>query len=157
MSRNIGSTTCNFCISAVTLDEAPRPIKREEAGPYYATGRDGYGYAGGIFANATCTRCSAKYLAWIDLSACDGYGRHRNWGDKGQPFFDLSYRSTFNDEPGEEDLPDWKLDRVELTAEQCMKLEAIAGMIVRRRPWPRCEKTGRKVYHCYGCPCDEHR
>lgn len=37
MSRNLGRTDCDFCGGLVTLDEKPRPITREEAGPYYET------------------------------------------------------------------------------------------------------------------------
>jgi len=68
MSRNLGQTNCDFCGGRVSLDEKPRPITREEAGPYYDT-HHGYGYAGGIFANATCTVCAAPYLAWVSLAA----------------------------------------------------------------------------------------
>jgi hypothetical protein len=159
VSRNLGSTWCHFCTGAVALDELPRLIKREEAGAYYATGSDGYGYIGGLFANATCAICGAKYLAWVDLSGCPGYGRSgfSRWGAGGLLFFDLSHRRAFNDEPDEQDLPDWKIEQVALSADQCSQLDALAGTIMRRRPWPRCEATGRKVYSVYGCPCPEHR
>jgi len=160
MSRNLGRTDCDFCNGRVTLDEKPRPITREEAGPYYET-HQGYGYARGIFANATCSTCEAKYLAWVSLAACAGYGRsYGHWNrktDDKHPFNDLSHRAAFNDEPAEDDLPKWRVWTVELTPEQCQKLEAISGTLVRREPWPRCKKTGRKVFRCYGCPCDEHR
>jgi hypothetical protein len=152
MSRNLGRTACAFCYGEVALDEAPRPITREEAGCYYDT-RDGYGYAGGIFANATCSTCGAKYLAWCDLSGCAGYGR---WGEKGTPFFDLSHRAAFNDEPAEEDLPDWKIEEATLTVDQCAALSAISGTIKRRSLWPRCERTGKKIFSVYGCRCEQH-
>jgi len=155
MSRNLGCTFCKFCREMVQLEEQPRPIKPEEAGCYYAM-HNGYGYAGGIFANASCPACGAKYLAWVDLSACAGY--RAGWGSRqDQAFFDLSFRSSFDDEPGEDDLPDWKLEPMDLTAEQCRKLECFSGTIVRRSPWPRCETTGRKIYYCYGCRCAHHR
>ena len=156
MSRNIGSTICQFCDGPIVLDEAARPITREEAGAYFDT-REGYGYANGLFANATCKTCEAKYLAWVDLRACVGYNRYGNWGAQDAPFFDLSYRDSFNDEPGEKDLPNWKIAVAALTPEQCQRLEAFCGAITRREPWPRCEKTGRKIYSCYGCRCEEHR
>ncbi len=155
MSRNLGRTDCKFCHSAVTLDEEPRLITPEEAGCYYAT-YQGYGYAGAIMANATCAACGAKYLAWVSLQACEGY--RGGWGRvDGAPFFDLSFRAAFNDEPAEDDLPDWEVSTVELTAEQCRKLEVISGSVKRRRPWPRCDKTGRKIDRGYGCDCAEHR
>jgi hypothetical protein len=160
MSRNLGSTSCAFCNGPVVLDEKLRPITREEAGVYYDT-HQGYGYAGGLFANATCSTCGAQYLAWGSLAACAGYGAGaghlgRSTNDE-RPFNDLSHRAAFNDEPAEEDLPEWSIRTIELTPEQCVKLEAFSGTIVRREPWPRCEKTGRKVWHSYGCDCDEHR
>lgn len=155
MSRNIGSTQCNFCGGEVVLIETPRPITRKEAGVYYDT-CEGYGYANGIFANGACLTCEAKYLAWVNLSACAGYGQW-NRNRLQEPFFDLSYRATFNDEPDEEDLPEWAIQTVPLTEEQCRKLEVFSGTLKKRKPWPRCEKTGRKVYIVYGCPCLEHR
>jgi len=159
MSRNLGRTYCVFCDGQVVLNEKPRPITREEAGAYYDT-HQGYGFAGGIFANASCVLCEAKYLAWVSLAGCAGYSSAGHLGqdtDEEHPFNDLSHRAAFNDEPSEEDLPDWLVEKIELTPEQCTKLDAISGTIVRRGPWPRCEKTGRKVWYGYGCPCKEHR
>jgi hypothetical protein len=159
VSRNLSSTTCQFCDGEVALDEPARPITKAEAGRYYET-REGYGYAGGLFANATCTVCGAQYLAWVDLSACDGYGSRsyfRKRESDERPFFDLSHRRSFNDEPGEEDLPDWQIRRDALTPAECASLGAVAGTAVRRAPWPRCAKTGRKMYSVYGCDCGDHR
>lgn len=162
MSRNLGRDNCRFCYGEVTLVQKPRPITREEAGVYYDVGRDGFGYAGGIFANAECIVCRAKYIAWVDLSVCAGYGRYEQMRADpgalhGRPFFDLSYRRAFDDEPDEADLPDWEIEEFVLTAEQCARLEAFSGTIRKRTPWPRCARTGRKVYGPYGCPCEEHR
>lgn len=51
-----------------------------------------------LVANATCPGCSAEYLAWMyDIPG----RRHRKEGG----IQDLSFRSTFDDEPGIPDLP----------------------------------------------------
>ncbi len=112
MSRNLGSTSCDFCGEKVTLDESPRPITREDAGHCYDT-YQGYGHAGMIVANATCSVCEAEYLAWIDQSACAGYGTSGfpNRPEKEEPFMDLSFRSTFDDEPGIADMPKYAIRR----------------------------------------------
>lgn len=158
MSRNLGRTCCGFCSGSVTLEEQPRAITRDEAGCYYET-HHGFGYARGIFANARCGTCGAKYLAWVSLLACDGYSGSSgsSWGHaETVPFFDLSFRRAFNDEPAEEDLPDWEIIEELLSEDLCKKLECFAGTITRRIPWPRCERTGRKIWRCYGCPCSGH-
>lgn len=88
MSRNICRTDCARCCGDVVLDEAPRLLTREEAGAHFDN------YRTKSFANAHCPTCGARYLAWIqDLYT----GLHH----------DLSWRSTFNDEPGDDDLPPW--------------------------------------------------
>lgn len=155
MSRNLSSKLCRFCDGEVVLLEPARPITREEAGAHYEA-REGYAYAEGLFANATCSLCEAPYLAWVDLSACLGYGRWERDRDRSS-FYDLSHRRAFNDEPAKDDLPKWRIEEVALTPAQCERLEAFSGTILRRTPWPRCEKTGRKIHLCYGCPCPEHR
>lgn len=89
MSRNLGITECH---GPVVVEEAPRPITPDEAGPYYAE------YGGLPFANAHCPVCGAKYLAWFS-----------RWnGSTLEPcneLQDLSYRRAFDDEPYVEDLP----------------------------------------------------
>jgi hypothetical protein len=52
-----------------------------------------------LVANATCPNCQARYLAWV---ARIPY--RREWLSY-EGYEDLSYRSTFNDEPGLGDLP----------------------------------------------------
>lgn len=140
MSRNLSTTSCEFCSGEVRLAEPARPITRDDCGVYYDT-HEGYGYAGAVVANAECVDCLAKYLAWIDLSACAGYGQYK-WTcrstEEGKEFFDLSFRSTFNDEPGEEDLP---VHRVEVIT------------IRNRHPWPTCNTCKKRIYSCYGCQC----
>ena len=102
MSRNIGQRDCYFCPSKVVLVEEPRPVKQEDTGAYQSQ------YEGMIVANAECPACLAKYLAWVTGPAGS------NWNslprEEGQTHVDLSFRSTFNDEPGEEDLPRYKVE-----------------------------------------------
>lgn len=92
MSRNIGDCACGYCRCEIELEEAPRPLTESEAHAYYPE------FAGMMVANARCPDCEAKYLAWID-----SIPNRRT--DPSRLVQDLSYRSTFNDEPGEEDLP----------------------------------------------------
>jgi len=97
MSRNIGDRSCYFCqCSEIELEEEPRPITEEEAGPYYAE------FAGMVVASCHCPDCEAKYLGWIDSIP------HRRTDPSGL-IQDLSFRSTFNDEPGEDDLPKYHI------------------------------------------------
>lgn len=103
MSRNLGLRSCYFCLGSVELDETPREVTQAEVGPYYET-PDGWGFKGMICANASCRTCEAEYLAWVSLSACPGY-RYREEHVCENGYFDLSFRSTFNDEPGDRDRP----------------------------------------------------
>jgi len=102
MSRNIGQRDCYFCPSKVVLVELPRAIASEDAGIYYKD------YNGMLVANAHCPACLAKYLAWVTGPTGS------NWNgmpkEEGQTHVDLSFRSTFNDEPGEDDLPRYKVE-----------------------------------------------
>jgi hypothetical protein len=63
-----------------------------------------------IVADAACVDCEAQYLAWC------GRIPHRSstLDDElevfsGRSFVDLSFRSTFDDEPGESDMPKWDI------------------------------------------------
>lgn len=96
MSRNIGSSAC--CLPVV-VEETPRLITEDEAGRYYQEFRTLY------VANAHCPVCGAKYLAWFS----DGYGHSRIRSNEVR---DLSYRSSFNDEPDDADLPTHEVRRV---------------------------------------------
>jgi hypothetical protein len=137
MSRNLGRTDCYFCKNEVTLTESERPMTRDDCGGYYDDRGDGYAYAGAIVAAAECKTCFAKYLAWIDASSCKGYGIHPSLHrSEYGPFFDLSFRSSFNDEPGEEDLP-----------EHTVKMVPVLGA------WPRCAVCKKRIYYSYGCQC----
>ena len=93
MSRNLAMTVCDRCHApSVCLDEEARRITREEAGPYFGQ------FFGMKVANATCPTCDARYLAW-----CRYLPHREEWSEEG--YVDLSYRSTFNDEAGPDDLP----------------------------------------------------
>jgi hypothetical protein len=86
MSRNLCRTSCDQCgCRAVRLT----------ANPYHRKDR------GGTFADAECRVCGVLYTAWMR----DDEPPHM-WGERAPDgFFDLSYRSTFNDEPGPADFP----------------------------------------------------
>jgi hypothetical protein len=114
MSRNLGRTDCNFCGGVVKLEERPRLINEDEAGPYYVE------YKTAKFANASCVDCNARYLAW-----CEGlgfYGHFARESTEKHPFNDLSHRAAFNDEPAAEDMPDFVIERG----------------VVKKTPWPLC-------------------
>lgn len=91
----------------MVLEESPRPITRTDCGVYFDE------FEGMLVAFAHCYRCEAKYLAWID-----GTKRKKSFPSH-YPFMyphpnagmaqDLSFRSTFNDEPGPNDLPKYKI------------------------------------------------
>ncbi len=97
MSRNLGDRTCRICHDEVVLEELARPITEAETGPYHSE------YRGMLVANAHCVTCDAKYLAWCVALASKRWGHFANPHDA--PFFDLSFRAAFNDEPAPEDLP----------------------------------------------------
>lgn len=112
MSRNLCTTRCDYLHGGdpqVILLEEPRPITREDAGAYFPE------YEGMLVANAECALCKAQYLAWVDETARTS--RNYRWDHYGRrassycPFVDLSFRSSFNDEPGEQDLPLYRVDQ----------------------------------------------
>lgn len=83
---------------------------------WHVTGRD-----------ATCEDCGAKYFAWI----ADSDGRDRRLNEDG--FYDLSYRSSFNDEPGIDDIPTGSV------VVRYERIVEVGGKEIRRteaeRPW----------------------
>ena len=97
MSRNLCRTDCYFCEGVVLLQEEPRKIRSDDCGAYFDE------YDGMIVANAECGDCEAKYLAWV-------YRHPPIPPDWDGEFYDLSFRFTFNDEPGEDDLPRYKIE-----------------------------------------------
>lgn len=110
MSRNLMSTSCHECPAGPpALVEAPRPFSVEDSGYDYFVE-----YRGLIVANAQCEHCGSKYLAWVDWP-----GRGGRWGNpvgadghRAEPYVDLSYRRSFNDEPSVSDLPLFEVERV---------------------------------------------
>jgi hypothetical protein len=100
VSRNLCRTDCYFCEGAIVLAEPWRAIERSDCGRYLDE------YEGMPVAKAECVDCQAKYLAW-------GWHPNPSW-PRGLPFAvcDLSFRSTFNDEPGAEDMPRWEIETV---------------------------------------------
>lgn len=102
MSRNLGDTSCRICNDAVRLDEQARPISERDTGAAMFPN-----YEGLLVANARCRNCDAKYLAWVDAGSNrrlnQGHWQRRQNDDR--EFVDLSFRSSFNDEPGPDDLP----------------------------------------------------
>ena len=91
MSRNLGRTTCYFCGGEVVPEQAMRPITMDEARCYFDE------YRGMLVANSHCKECLAKYL---------------RWDPERTGIADLSFRSTFDDEAGPEDLPVYEVRRV---------------------------------------------
>lgn len=100
MSRNLCRTDCYFCEGAIVLKERWRPIARADAGVYFNE------YCGMPVAAAECEDCEAQYLAWGWNPTPTTYR-----GDGGV-VRDLSFRSSFNDEPGSADYPRYEI-RVE--------------------------------------------
>lgn len=130
MSRNLLRTDCYFCAGTVVLVKPPRLISTDDAKGYIDE------FAGLIVAEAECCACLAEYMAWIDergRTALDGRPFLRSPEDSA-PFFDLSFRSTFNDEPGQRDKP-----------KRVSEAEFIAAA-ARVSGWP--EDFARSVYQC---------
>ena len=112
MARNLAGTDCDRCGFTPKLIEEPRLITKAEAGVYFDE------YEGMVVANADCPECGAKYLAWVDDSQASWrsdpkytsmmFQLEPSKPQDGLSFIDLSFRSSFNDEPGDGDLPDWE-------------------------------------------------
>jgi len=100
MSRNLGQTHCDVCgYEKVALLEDPRPITKKEAGPYFDE------FEGLDVALGWCPVCEAQYLAWVSTAKCkNALHRRESHCPDGCDYFDLSYRSSFNDEPGDDDV-----------------------------------------------------
>lgn len=111
MSRNLTSASCHECPGDhdhIVLEEEPRPVAELDIGAHYwSTGN----YRGLIVARAKCILCHTLYLAWVDWpSQAHSWWHLRTKG--GQRFCDLSFRHSFNDEPGVEDLPLFEVEQV---------------------------------------------
>ncbi len=91
MSRNLARTDCRICTCAVKITGLPMVSN---------IAYDGLSI---VFAHAECVACKAKYSAWLHSHSDQGRTSHRT--DPTGIFYDLSFRSTFNDEPGKDDVP----------------------------------------------------
>lgn len=102
MARNLASTSCKRCGTLPRITGEVHPLSRSEAGCYFEE------FEGMLVAEAECPLCGALYLAWVDeTTRARRHGWARETPERG--FVDLSFRSSFNDEPGEHDLPPWML------------------------------------------------
>ena len=117
MSRNLGRTVCYFCEGRVVHGEDPRPITPDDAGPYFAE------YEGMHVAKGRCRDCEAKYLCWVRGSQSWSFGHtaHKNYRGPDE-HIDLSFLSTFDDEPGQLDLPVFKIGRCRVGADGSLVL-----------------------------------
>lgn len=108
MSRNLLRDDCVHCGDMPRLLEPPRSITEADAGDYFEE------YEGMQVAHAACPSCCALYLAWVDNRTRKRRMRwfDARWTAEGQTHFDLSYRSTFDNEPGPTDLPQYLVERV---------------------------------------------
>lgn len=97
MSRNICRTECPRCGDTPTITGPALDIKDSEHGVSF---RELHGMK---IAHADCSTCGALFWAWV--TAPPYWTRGGDTDDR--PFNDLSYRSTFNDEPGPDDEPPW--------------------------------------------------
>ncbi len=136
MSRNLCQTDCYFCSGEIVLKNAPHAITAAEAGCYFDE------YEGMIVADAECVDCEAKYLAWVDEAHRRCY-RRESVPDAGKVCVDLSFRSSFDDEPGREDLPKWKIE------------ERAKPVVTVRSPWPTWP-CGEPKHYSYCERCKVH-
>lgn len=97
MSRNIGDTKCCLCSGQINLTEPTRAFRKEDSPAYWSE------YADMIVAHAKCVSCHAQYIAW--MGNIPGQPDTRIELKPPVEILDLSYRSTFNDEAGPEDMP----------------------------------------------------
>lgn len=110
---------CLFCEGEVARIEPPRRIRPEEAGSAYES------IKALVVAWSICLACRAKYTGWIDVrGVVDGvepFGGHAS-----DAILDLSFRSTFSDEPGPDDMPEFSVE-----------------WVPKLTPWPKCERCGK--------------
>lgn len=118
MSCNLCEVTCVRCGTEVRA-----------AGQSYRLPDDHWSKPGLLVVDAECPICQARYTAW--LVDPRGYRGLSGWRpsqeDIDRGFYDLSFRSTFNDESGPTDLPD--VGKIEV-----LRVVKIAGKIVVSEP-----------------------
>lgn len=93
MSVNLGATNCQVCGGSVRLCG---DLYTQRARMTEVEGKD-----------AECSLCGAQYFAWI--GKVNRRDRWNQWDFDHKGFYDLSYRASFNDEPGPGDVPDGTL------------------------------------------------
>ena len=133
MSRNIGYARCKYCGSDVVLDGNPHPATPDEV----------WGeYLGMIIENAECPECKAKYMAWRHWEHRDtDYWANPDWAEN-KKIMDLSFRSSFNDEPGDDDLPDFVFEEL---------------IYFVKHKAPNYKQCGKRRVGGYGCFCRDPR
>ena len=92
MSRNLGITHCDQCGSTDVVATGERLNGFEYLPKWYLerAANQSYNYLTAIFSDAACNKCQTTYTAWYtDVH-----------GGTCMDITDLSYRSTFDDEPG---------------------------------------------------------
>jgi hypothetical protein len=109
MSRNLARTTCRTCDGPVTLTGVPY-----QKLPAHI-----------VICDAECVTCGTLYSAWLHQPSRGIETEHRQ--SECGAFYDLSYRSTFNDEPCAEDFP-----RGNITVEI---IASVDGKVIGRRPF----------------------
>lgn len=113
MSRNLARTDCYFCHSTDFRIESPTMSWKDYAKGKYFEKPYGSDYGSMTVAIVTCSLCEAKYVGWCNDLRIDNWRRTPGGGatlidttpSSAEDFNDLSFRSTFNDEPGDLDLP----------------------------------------------------
>ena len=123
MSRNLCQTNCDRC-----------GLREFELGEIYCLPEDHWCCPGMQVRDVTCKVCLTAYTGWVgpmgDAGLYGGPGYGAREGEKADVkrlgFYDLSYRSTFNDEPGVEDVP----DDVEV-----LRVVKVNGCVVREQEW----------------------
>lgn len=123
MSRNLCKKECDYCRLDEVVITGPIVLFEE----YYPESRYRSEYYGMKVAEAACAYCGAKYLAWIEPAI--GGRKYNCWYEdeaENRRFYDLSYRSSFNDEPGKDDVPSsYPPSPVELKKRLQQTLEAL--------------------------------
>jgi hypothetical protein len=102
MSTNLCYKTCVHCGAELELRETPRLVTQEDAGGFFPR------YKGMMVAKAECPDCLARYMAWMTDPPSFNYpvaSRHPFDGT----IYDLSYQSSFDDQPDPEDLPRYRI------------------------------------------------
>ena len=103
MSRNLCRTTCYYCDSPVLPKEEPRLATKFDVGRYTEQ------YEGRLWcAAAVCPACRATYLAWYSDTP---WPRESTVPECQEEIMDLSFRSSFDDEPDDADLPLYAVEK----------------------------------------------